>query len=174
MPLCSVAVFAALGIIALTAPGHAQQTPPAPAPARQATPPYGSPLTLETARRVAAGAEAEARRNGWPVAVAVVDSTGHLVLFEKLDNTQYGSIELATLKAMTALNYRRPGKALQDALAGGGVGLRVLNLPGVSVYEGSYPLEVEGTLVGALGVSGVLPPQDDQVARAGVEAMKAQ
>jgi uncharacterized protein GlcG (DUF336 family) len=104
----------------------------------------------------------------------VVDSTGHLVLFEKLDNTQYGSIELATLKAMTALNYRRPGKALQDALAGGGVGLRVLNLPGVSVYEGSYPLEVEGTLVGALGVSGVLPPQDDQVARAGVEAMKAQ
>ena len=102
--------------------GSPQQTPPAPAPARQATPPYGSPLTLETARRVAAGAEAEARRNGWPVAVAVVDSTGHLVLFEKLDNTQYGSIELATLKAMTALNYRRPGKALQDALAGGGVG----------------------------------------------------
>ena len=102
MPLRSVAVFAALGIIALTAPGHAQQTPPAPAPARQATPPYGSPLTLETARRVVAGAEAEARRNGWPVAIAVVDSTGHLVLFEKLDNTQYGSIELATVKAMTA------------------------------------------------------------------------
>ena len=173
----SVSGLAVLAGLALGGPVFAQQPAPPPAgpppAAKQATPAYGAPLNLETARRVAAGAEEEAKRNGWPVAIAVVDSTGHLVLFEKLDNTQYGSIELATLKAMTALNYRRPGKALQDALAGGGVGLRVLNLPGVSVYEGSYPLEVDGALVGAVGVSGVLPPQDDAVARAGVEALRS-
>lgn len=99
------------------------------------------------------------------MAIAVVDSTGRLALLEKLDNTQYGSIDLATMKAMAAINYRRPSKALQDALAAGGVGLRVLNLPGISVYEGGYPLSVEGKLVGAVGVSGVLPPQDDAARR---------
>lgn len=169
----SISIAVALSCIALVPASHAQQTSPAAAPTQQAIPPYGPPLNLETARKVAEGAEAEARKNGWPVAIAVVDSTGHLVLFEKLDNTQYGSIEVATQKAVTAINYRRPGKALQDALANGGVGLRVLTLPGISAYEGGYPLEVDGKLVGAIGVSGVLPVQDDQVARAGVEVMKA-
>ena len=165
-------VFAGLGVLALATQSHAQQSPPA-APAQQVISPYGQPIDLETARRVVAGAEAEATKNGWPVAISVIDSTGHLVVFEKLDNTQYGSIEVATQKAVTAINYRRPGKAFQDAVAAGGVGLRILTLPGVSVYEGGYPLAVDGKLVGAIGVSGVLPPQDDQVARAGVEALKA-
>lgn len=170
MSIRAVVVSAALGTLALVDTSYAQQ--PAP-PAQQAIPPYGQPLDLETARRVVAGAEAEATKNVWPVAISVIDSTGHLVMFEKLDNTQYGSIEVATRKAVTAINYRRPGKALQDAVAGGGVGLRVLTVPGISAYEGGYPLAVDGKLVGAIGVSGVLPPQDDQVARAGVEALKS-
>ncbi|MDN3570258.1 GlcG/HbpS family heme-binding protein [Methylobacterium longum] len=173
MSIRTVAVSTILSVLALVTTSDAQQSPPAAAPTQQAIAPYGQPLDLETARRVVAGAEAEATKSGWPVAISVVDSTGHLVLFEKLDNTQYGSIEVATQKAVTAINYRRPGKAFQDAVAGGGVGLRVLTLPGISAYEGGYPLIVDGKLVGAVGVSGVLPPQDDQVARAGVEALKA-
>jgi glc operon protein GlcG len=164
--------FAAISFFVLTANSYAQQPAPV-APVQQVITPYGQPIDLETARRVVAGAEAEATKNGWPVAISVIDSTGHLVLFEKLDNTQYGSIEVATQKAVTAINYRRPGKAFQDAVAAGGVGLRILTLPGVSVYEGGYPLALDGKLVGAIGVSGVLPPQDDQVARAGVDALKA-
>lgn len=166
------AAFAALCVMGITNVSHAQQTTPA-APAQQVVTPYGPPLDLEIARRVIAGAEAEATKNGWSVSISVIDSTGHLVLLEKLDNTQYGSIEVATQKAVTAINYRRPGKAFQDAVAAGGVGLRILTLPGVSAYEGGYPLLVNGKIVGAIGVSGVLPPQDDQVARAGVEALKA-
>ncbi|MGY2047307.1 GlcG/HbpS family heme-binding protein [Methylobacterium sp. JK268] len=167
---------AAIILVALTGMTSAGPTlaQPSPAPAgapQQAIPPYGPPLNLETARKVAEGAETEARKNGWPVAIAIVDSTGHLVLFEKLDNTQYGSIEVATQKAVTSINYRRPGKGFQDALAGGGVALRILTLPGVSAYEGGYPLEVDGKLVGAIGVSGVLPSQDDQVARAGAAVL---
>lgn len=171
MTIRFLAVCAALSALAPITASYAQQPAPA-APAQQAITPYGQPLDLETARRVIAGAEAEATKNNWPVAISVIDSTGHLVLFEKLDNTQYGSIEVATQKAVTAVNYRRPGKAFQDAIAAGGVGLRILTLPGVSVYEGGYPLAADGKIVGAIGVSGVLPPQDDQIARAGVDALK--
>ena len=150
--------FAALTGIAGTA---SAQTPP----------PYGQPISLEMAKKAAAAAEAEARKNGWPVVIAVVDSGSHLVLLERLDNTQYASIDIAKGKATTAVNFRRPSKALEDAVAGGGAGLRLLRVDGLMPLEGGIPIVVDGKIVSGIGVSGVLSQQDAQVAKAGAEAI---
>lgn len=146
-------------------------TPPAAPPAPP--PQNGAPINLEQAKKAMAAAEAEAAKNNWPVAIAVLDSTGHIVLLQKQDNTQYGSIQIAIDKAQTSVDFRRPSKAFEDALAAGGVGLRVLAVRGASPLEGGVPIIVDGKLVGAVGVSGVTSAQDAEVARAGATAVAA-
>ena len=134
--------------------------------------PYGLPITLENARKAAAPALAEAVKNNWNVAVAIVDPSGNLVYYEKMDNTQLGSANVAIDKAKTAALFKRPSKAFQDALAAGGDGLRVLRLPGVTPVEGGIPLVMDGKIVGAIGVSGATSAQDAQCAKAGAETIK--
>ena len=133
--------------------------------------PYGQPISLEDAKKAMAAAEAEAMKNNWPLAIAVVDSGGNLVMLHRMDNTQYGSIRIAESKARTALEFRRPTKVFEDALAAGGIGLRVLSL-GVMAAEGGVPITVDGKIVGAIGASGALSTQDAQAASAGANAIK--
>ncbi len=140
--------------------------------AQAPAPDYGAPIPLADAKRVLAAAQAEAVKNKWNVVIAIVDSGGHLVALERLDSTQHGSVEVAVEKAKTAVAFRRPTKALQDAVAGGGEGLRTLKLPGATPIEGGLPLVVGGKMVGAIGVSGVTSAQDGQIAAAGVAALK--
>ena len=132
---------------------------------------YGAAIDLEAAKKVAAPALAEARKNNWAMAVAIVDTAGELVYFEKMDDTQTGSVVVAVDKARSAARFKRPTKAFQDTLAAGGDGLRVLGLSGVVPVEGGVPIVVGGKIVGAIGVSGGTSPQDGQCARAGVEAV---
>ena len=143
-----------------------------PAAAQQATAPYGAPITLEQARKVIAAAEAEAQKNNFFVVITVVDTGGYVVATARLDNTQLGSILVAEGKARTAVLYRRSSKAFEDALAGGGIGLRVLGLQNALPYEGGVPIMVDGKVIGAIGVSGMLPTQDGQVANAGASGLK--
>jgi glc operon protein GlcG len=141
-----------------------------PAAAQQLTPPYGTPISLEQAKKIIAAAEAEAQKNNWFVVITVVDTGGYVVATHRLDNTQLGSIAGAEDKARTAVLFRR--KAFEDAVAGGGTGLRVLGLRGATPYDGGVPIFVDGKLVGAVGVSGMLPQQDGQVANAAASALK--
>jgi glc operon protein GlcG len=135
--------------------------------------PYGPPVTLEAAKKAAAAAVAEAVKNHWFMAVAIVDPSGNLVYYEKMDNTQLGSAKVAINKARSAALYKRPTKLLQDALAGGGAGLRVLALEGAVPLEGGLPLMVDGKIVGAIGLSGDLSEHDGQCAKAGLDALAA-
>jgi uncharacterized protein GlcG (DUF336 family) len=131
---------------------------------------YGLPITIEHAKRVAVPALAEARRNNWAMAVAIVDTAGDLVYFEKMDATQNGSVDVAIDKARSAARFKRPTKAFQDTLAQGGDGWRVLRLKGAVPIEGGVPVVVDGQIVGAIGVSGGTSPQDGQCANAGAGA----
>jgi uncharacterized protein GlcG (DUF336 family) len=140
------------------------QAPPAPA--------YGPPITFDTAKKAIAAAEAEAKKNSWQVAIAIVDSSGQLAAFSKIDNTQHASIDIAIGKAVTANNFKRPTKALQDAIAQGGANLRLLAVKGVTPLEGGVPIVVDGKIIGAIGVSGVMANQDAEVAMAGAAAAK--
>ena len=124
--------------------------------------PYGPPVTTETAKKVAAAALAEAKRNQWTVAAAIVDPSGELVYFEKIDSTQFGSNDIALEKARTAARFKRPSKEFEDVIAAGGGGLRMLAVPFV----------VNGQIVGAIGVSGGNNVQDGQCATAGAAAIK--
>lgn len=133
---------------------------------------YGTPITVDAARKVAAPATAEARKNQWTMAVAIVDPSGDLVYFERMDDTQVGSVDVAISKARSAARFKRPTKAFQDALAAGGEGLRILALDGAIPVEGGVPLVVGGRIVGAIGVSGGTSAQDGQVAAAGAAALK--
>jgi uncharacterized protein GlcG (DUF336 family) len=133
---------------------------------------YGSPINAETAKKVAAPAIAEALKNKWAMAVAIVDPSGDLVYFEKMDDTQVGSVDVALSKARSAARFKRPTKAFQDALAAGGEGLRILALQGAVPVDGGVPLVIGGRIVGAIGVSGGTSAQDGQVAAAGVAAVK--
>jgi uncharacterized protein GlcG (DUF336 family) len=161
---------------ALATAAGAQQTP-APAPKPPATSTYaipiGASIGLDAARKAAAAASAEARKNGWFMAIAVVDPAGTLVYYEKADTTQLGSADVAIDKARSAALYKRPTKAFEDAVAKGGVGLRVLALKGAVPVDGGVPLLVEGKLVGAIGVSGDLAEHDAQCAAAGAAALAA-
>jgi uncharacterized protein GlcG (DUF336 family) len=118
-----------------------------------------------------AAAEAQAETRDWPVVIAIVDSAGHLVMLHKRDQAQHGSVTIAQAKAETAVNFRRPTKTFQDAVAEGGVGLRMLSMPWVSVLEGGLPLMVNGEVVGGIGVSGMQSGQDVEVAQAGIAAL---
>jgi uncharacterized protein GlcG (DUF336 family) len=137
----------------------------------QAPPAYGPSITLEQAKKVVAGSEAEAKKNNWPVVIAILDSGGNLVLLHRLDNAQFGSIEVARQKAYSAVAFRRPTKVFEDIVGQGGAGLRILGLTGASVLDGGLPIVADGKIIGAIGVSGVTGQQDAQIARAGVEAM---
>ncbi|TMQ04102.1 MAG: heme-binding protein [Deltaproteobacteria bacterium] len=138
-------------------------------PNPQASPGYGASIDLETARKVAAAAAAEGRKNGWTVAVAIVDTAGDLVYFERMNDTQVASSQVAQDKARTAVRFKRPSKAFEDALVGGR--LAVLGLPGVTPLEGGIPLIVDGKIVGAVGVSGVTSQQDGVCAQAGADVL---
>ena len=165
-PLLVAAVVFAGSTIA----GSAQQ-PAAPSP--PPTTPYGSPISLDAAKKVMAAAEAEAMKNNWPMAIVILDSTGHPVMLHRLDNTQYGSIRVAEDKAQTALDFRRPSKVFEDLVAQGGIGMRTLGLRGATPIEGGFPIIVDGKIIGAIGASGGTAPQDGQVAKAGADAATA-
>ncbi len=128
-------------------------------------------LTLDGARRIMAGAEAEAIRNGWAVSIAIVDATGGLVLFQRANDAAPSSLDLSLGKARTAARFRRPTKALEESVAGGRTVL--LALEGIVPLEGGIPIVIDGTIVGAVGVSGVTSVQDAQIAQAGLNALTA-
>jgi glc operon protein GlcG len=134
--------------------------------------PYGPAISLENAKKAAAPALAEAAKNNWTMAVAIVGPAGTLVYYEKMDNTQIGSAEVAIDKARSAALFKRPTKAFQDAVSAGGDGLRVLGLKGAVPIEGGIPLVMDGKIVGAIGVSGGTSAQDGQCAKAGADALK--
>jgi len=152
-----------VGLLVPTARAQHITTPP---PAT----PYGGPIDLATAKRLMAAAEAEATRNRWTMAIVILDSTGHPVMMEKIDDTQYGSITAAEDKAHSALDFKRPTKAFEDLVAQGGVGLRTLSLRGASALEGGLPIIRDGRIIGAVGVSGGSSAQDGQVAKAAADA----
>jgi uncharacterized protein GlcG (DUF336 family) len=126
-------------------------------------------ITLEGAKKMMAAAEAEARKNNWPVAIAVVDEAGNLIAFQKLDETQAASIDIAIGKARTAARFKRPSKALEEAVAGGRSVL--IAIEGITPLEGGIPVTVDGRIIGAVGVSGVTSQQDAQVAQAAINAL---
>ena len=158
----SMAIGAAL---TLTASAAAAQAPP-PSPA------YGTPITLEQAKKVMAGAEAEAKKNSWGMVITILDSGGNVVMMQRMDGTQLGSVDVARDKAGSAVAFRRPTKVFDDAIAQGGANLRLLRLTGASPIEGGIPLMADGKTIGAIGVSGGTAPQDGQVAKAGVDGLK--
>jgi len=133
---------------------------------------YGTPVNVETAKKAAAAAVAEAKKNNFTMAIAIVDPNGTLVYFEKMDNTQNGSAAVALDKARSAALFKRPTKAFQDTLAAGGEGLRILALQGVVPVDGGLPIIVAGKIIGAIGASGGTSAQDGQVAKAGADAVK--
>jgi uncharacterized protein GlcG (DUF336 family) len=141
---------------------------PAPGPK---LPPYGLPITIAQAKKVADAALAPAKENGWTVVIAIVDPGGHLVYLEKLDQTQVGSVVIAEQKARSAAIFKRPTKMFQERLARGGDGLLVLRLAGAIPVEGGLPIIVDGKLVGALGVSGGSSAEDEVCAVAGAAAL---
>jgi glc operon protein GlcG len=160
--LLSLAIGTALVFTAATA---GAQAPPPP-------PPYGPGITLDQAKKAMAGAEAEAKKNNWPVVITILDSGGNLVMSQRLDGAQFGSVEVAREKAYSAVAFRRPTKAFEDAVAQGGANLRILRLTGAMPLDGGWPIVVDGKIVGGIGVSGVTGAQDAQIGKAGVDALK--
>lgn len=128
-------------------------------------------LTLDIAKQIASAARTEAIKNGWNVCIAIVDPAGLLIYFQKLDDTQLGSVEVSQAKARCSALYKRPSKALADVVTGGNVGM--MGLPGAIAVEGGLPLFADGQIVGAIGISGVMSNQDGIVAQAGVDAFAA-
>jgi uncharacterized protein GlcG (DUF336 family) len=125
-------------------------------------------LTLDAARKIAAAAEAEAKKNNWNVVIAIVDDGGHLIYLQRIDGTQTGSVDVAIKKAQTAMSFKRPTKVFEDAVAGGRQA--ILGLHGALPLEGGIPITVGGQIIGAIGVSGVKSTEDGQIAKAGADA----
>lgn len=159
MSLKSIAISMLAALLGAFSAGSFAQQPP----------PYGPPIALEEAQKIAAGAQAEARKNSWAMAVAVVDPGGNLVLLHTMDNTQYGSIQIAIRKAETAARFKRPSKVFQDLLAKGFDFSYLLGLEGAMPVQGGLPIVRDGKIVGAIGVSGGTGPQDSQVAEAALK-----
>ena len=126
-------------------------------------------LTLEAAKAIVAAAQAEAKKNNWTMVICVVDDGAHLIYLERMDGTQIGSVTVAQEKAATAVRFKRPSKALEDAVGGGRS--VVMKLPGATPIEGGLPIVVDGELVGGIGVSGATSAQDGQVAAAGLTVL---
>ncbi len=160
-PQCILKYLVAL-LVVLTASSASAQMPN----------PYGAPIGLESAKKAAAAAVAEAAKNNWKMAVAITDPAGDLVYFEKMDGTQTGSVAVALGKARSAALYKRPTKVWQDIVAGGGAGLRILGLEGAVPVDGGLPLVMDGRIVGAIGLSGAAGDQDAQCAKAGADTLK--
>ncbi len=133
---------------------------------------YGAPISLENAKKIVAAGQAYAVSKQYTVVIAIVDTGGNLVVLEKQDNTQIGSIEVAIGKARTANNFKRPTKVFEDAIANGGAGARVLSLPAIPIEGGEPIYSSDGKIIGAIGVSGMSSVQDAEVARAGLAAFK--
>jgi uncharacterized protein GlcG (DUF336 family) len=131
---------------------------------------YGPALDIATAKKIAAGAAAEAQKNGWKVAIAIVDNHGMLVYYERLDDTQTGSNAIALDKAKTAAMFRRPSRVFEEGVSKGRVAL--LGLQGATPITGGLPIMVGGRTVGGIGVSGVTSDQDEQIAAAGLAGIK--
>jgi glc operon protein GlcG len=161
-------VFVSVALIALVGLPARAQAPLAPPPQI----PYGVSITTESAKNVAATSIGEAQKNNWKMAIAIVDTGGYLVYFERMQDTQTGSVELAIEKARTAALFRRPTKLFQDSVAAGGEGLRLLRLTGAIPIDGGVPIIMDGKLIGAVGVSGGSGEQDGLVAKAGSAAVK--
>src|ERR1700731_1374179 len=153
---------------ARTAGSAIAQTPQAPS---AATLPYGPPITLDQAKRAMAAAELEAAKNSWQVAITILDSGGNMIMFHRVDNAQLSATTVSEGKARTALEFKRPSKALDDAIAAGGAGMRLLALKDITPLEGGVLILVDGKIIGAVGVSGSLSSQDAQVAKAGADAL---
>jgi len=166
---CLSMSFVTVALLVLIPLSTLAQTPFAPPPQI----PYGLSVSTESAKNAAAAAIAEAQKNSWKMAIAIVDTGGYLVYFEKMQDTQTGSVELAIEKARTAALFRRPTKVLQDGVAAGGEGLRLLRLTGAIPIDGGVPIIVDGKVVGAIGISGGSGAQDGQVATAGAAGASA-
>jgi uncharacterized protein GlcG (DUF336 family) len=151
-------VLAAAALALAAAPVSAQQRPE-----------YGTPVTTAQAKKIAAGVVAECQANKWNVAVAVVDTHGGLVYFERMENTQTASLDIAIMKARAAATYRRPTRAWANVIAKSGPA--VMTLPGVVASPGGEPIMVGGKVTGGVGVSGVTGDQDEQCAKAGLSKM---
>ena len=137
--------------------------------AQDRRPDYGTDVNTATAKKIAAATIAECQKNGWNVAVAVVDNHGGLVYFERMENTQYASNDIAIGKARAAATYRRPTRAFADVINKGGPA--TATLPGVVASPGGVPIFVDGKIIGAVGVSGVTGDQDEQCSIAGSKSM---
>jgi uncharacterized protein GlcG (DUF336 family) len=136
------------------------------ASAQEQRPGYGPSLTTATAKKIAAGTIAECQKNNWNIAVAVVDTAGGLVYFERMEDTQTASLDIAIMKAKAAATYRRTTRAFADVISKGGPA--IMTLPGVVASPGGVPVFVGGKVTGAVGVSGVTGDQDEQCAKAGI------
>ncbi|EMN70674.1 heme-binding protein [Leptospira interrogans] len=135
-------------------------------------PDYGNPIHLEVAKKIALKAQSEAKKNGWKMVISIVDSGGNLVLLEKMDGAQFASIDISQGKAKCANNFRRSTKIMEETVAAGGIGLRILALPNVYPLEGGELILIDGKIAGAIGVSGGTSVQDGQVAKSGLEVLK--
>ena len=153
-----LSIVGALALASFTATASAQQRPG-----------YGPSVTVDQAKKIAAAVIAECAANKWNVAVAVVDTHGLLIYFERMEDTQTASSKIAIMKAKAAATYRRPTRAWADAIAKGGPA--VITLPGVVASPGGNPIFVGGKVTGGVGVSGVTGDQDEQCAKAGLAAM---
>ena len=129
-------------------------------------------LNLEAARVAMAASEAEARRNGWNVVIAVVDDGGHTILLQRLDNAQTSSIDTAVAKARAAVAWKRPTRLLEESVNNGRTAFLSIS-QGMGLLQGGVPIEVDGAVIGAVGVSGVKASDDEIIALAGVNALKA-
>ncbi len=122
-------------------------------------------VSLDLAKKMAAAAEAEANKRGSTVVICVVDDGGHVILLQRLDDTQVASVEVAIGKARTAAIFRRPSKVFEDQVKNGRVA--ALALPGATPLQGGIPILVGGKVIGAIGVSGNTPQEDEDIAKVG-------
>jgi uncharacterized protein GlcG (DUF336 family) len=157
--LKTFAIACAIALLSIM-PGSAQQ-PPA----------YGTPMTLDQAKKAMAAAEAEAVKNNWSLVIAIVDSTGHLIMLHRMDNASYGAIHIAAGKAKTAFDFRQPTKNFNDRITAG-TAPHLLTIRDATFIEGGFPIVVGGKVVGAIGASGATSAQDAQAAKAGADAVQ--
>jgi glc operon protein GlcG len=168
----------AIGVALVTSTAAFAQVPPDPNNPNEAVPekatylPYGAPITLATAQKVAAAALAESTKRGWPMCVSVVGPTGDLVYFAKMDDCQFASIEISQHKARTAARFRRPTLVFERLLGKGDYFAYLTTLDGVSASRGGNPIVVEGKIIGAIGVSGGAGSQDDTISQFGANSLK--
>ncbi len=151
-------------VMSLAAFAAMAQTPP-PKPLA-----YGPAVGVEMARKIVAAAVAEAAKNGWAMSIAITNTAGDLVYFEKMDDCQTGSIQVAIGKSRSAAMFKRPTKAFNEALAAGNT--YILALANANPIEGGFPLVADGKIIGAIGVSGGTGAQDSATATAGLAGMR--